>query len=322
MANMLQRYTRINQKLISTIKVQSPSRKSSLNHASRWHWYCIPPRKTNMEPKVFGWDGFSWFFRVNISGCWKTGSFSRGHFPQGSHFSWPLQLAGLTGLRPVARLQHGVPQAWRMRMKNGVGLEPVIIQMVPPAVAQMPSCHRANLLCRFECWPRKLGRFVLKILMRLETLWALMVNSTRATTSRCRHGLVVLKRFRCNFFHHRCLNEMVKQSVVAGGLDFSWWYQDTGHGLVWCLEIASRARIPKQETGRNGASKWSGIQNLGIKSSLLQRFRLKFPRLFAASLRPPECGWQDVKDLMRERGGSTDVWLVKVKGWNINKGGC
>lgn len=72
----------------------------------------------------------------------KNASFSRGHFPQGSIFSWPLQLAGLTGLRPVARLQHGVPQAWRMRMKNGVWLGPVILQMVPPKRSH--KCHHVT----------------------------------------------------------------------------------------------------------------------------------------------------------------------------------
>ena len=29
------------------------------------------------------------------------------------------------------------------------------------------------------------------------------------------------RHHRCSFFDHRCLDEIVKQSVVAGGLDFS-----------------------------------------------------------------------------------------------------
>ena len=167
---------------------ESLSRKCSLP-CFQMTLILYPNLKTNMEPKVFGWDDSPENQGEHLR-LLKNGFVFERSFLFGSIFLGPLQLAGLTGLRPVARLQHGVPQAWRMRMKNGVWLGPVILQMVPPAVAQMPSCHRANLLCRFECWPRKLGRFVLKILMRLETLWALMVNSTRATTSRCRHGPV------------------------------------------------------------------------------------------------------------------------------------
>lgn len=83
----------------------------------------------------------------------------------------------------------------------------------------------------------------------------------------------------------------------------------TGKGPKWCVKMERHPKLGDKVKPPTEVS-------VEIPSSL-RSFRTE-----AASLRPPECGWQDVKDLMRERGGSTDVWLVKVKGWNINKGGC
>ena len=309
------------------------------------------------SPKKLTWnfqgfwvdDGFSWFFRVKKSQVVEIHG-----------FPWPLQPVGRThGPSPCGQAATWCPsgmededEEWRLvgasNPPNGhPSSRTNAIKTRAPAAAGSNAGHENwggsfwRSSCgwkRFEPWwstvqglqRQGAGTARWRELAAMThhwpttsiiKVWRNKENPGVSQSSLCWSG------FGAVFVHHRCLNEMVKQSVVAGGLDFSWWYQDTGHGLVWCLEIASRARIPKQERRRNGASRWSGIQNLGIKSSLPQRFRLKFPRLFAASeVKPDRWGRQNVAGKTWKTwcgsGGSTDVWLVKVKGWNINKGGC
>lgn len=119
---------------------ESLSRKCSLP-CFQMTLILYPNLKTNMELKVFGWDDSPENQGEHLRLLKNGFVFVLVIFVR-IHFSWPLQLAGLTGLRPVARLQHGVPQAWRMRMKNGVWLEPVILQMVPPKRSH--KCHHVT----------------------------------------------------------------------------------------------------------------------------------------------------------------------------------
>ena len=61
----------------------------------------------------------------------------------------------------------------------------------------------------------------------------------------------------------------------------------TGKGPKWCVKMERHPKL---------GDKVKPPTEVEIPSSLCS-FRTE-----AASLRPPECGWQDVKDLMRERG--------------------
>ena len=172
---------------------------------------------------------------------------------------------GLTGVRPVARLQHGfVPQAWNMRteehsdnMKKNMKNDVCSGQGITcPFFVRLPICAMSPVqLCRFECWPRKPARFVLKILRRLERLWALMVNSTGDTTSRCRHG-------------GSPMGPPLPRCCVA-----EWQVDLTSHdgtkilvmGLCGCLEIAWQ-EFQKQELVQKWCvSRWFLSSKLGDK---------------------------------------------------------